>query len=81
MKLSEAELTRSHGDSRRGFLRTMGSLTAAAAASPQRAGAAVQPQIPQVRIGKHSIPRLICGSNPFGGLSHISELIDREMHE
>jgi hypothetical protein len=81
MKLSEAELSRSHGDSRRGFLRTMGSLTAAAAVSPQRAGAAVQPQLPQIRIGKHSIPRLICGSNPFGGLSHISELIDREMHE
>jgi hypothetical protein len=81
MKCLEADLARSHGDSRRAFLRIAGGWTAAMAASPGGAGAAEQQQLPQIRIGKHSISRLICGGNPFGGLSHISGFIDREMHE
>ncbi len=69
------------GASRRDFMRTAGSVAAAAAGLPQRASSAEQQKLPQVHWGKHSIPRLVCGSNPFGGLSHLSGFINREMRQ
>ncbi len=37
------------------------------------------PALPQVRLGPYSVSRLICGSNPFNGGSHLSGFVDREM--
>ncbi len=67
------------GPSRRHFMRTVGSVAAAAAATPLGASAAEQMKVPRVQWGKNSISRLICGSNTFGGLSHWSGFINREM--
>ena len=63
--------------SRRNFLLTAGAVTAAAGTAPGSAEAAEE-KLPQVRFGKHSISRLICGTNPFGALSHLSPMIDFE---
>ena len=62
-------------------MRTVGTVAAAAAASPLASSGAEERKLPQVRFGKHSIPRLICGSNTFGGLSHLSAMINREMRQ
>lgn len=68
-------------DSRRGFLKTVGALPAAMAAMPNGAVAADEPKLPLVKFGKYSISRMICGSNPFGGLSHLSTFINYEMRQ
>ncbi len=78
MNISEVPLARGRDASRRNFLKTVGTLSAAAG-TPRFATSAEAPRLPQVRIGKHSIPRLVCGSNIFGGLSHWSGFINREM--
>jgi hypothetical protein len=66
--------------SRRDFIKAVGTVPAAVAAWPLVSGAAEEPQqLPQVHWGKHSISRLVCGSNTFGGLSHLSAFINREM--
>jgi hypothetical protein len=39
----------------------------------------VEKRMPQLRIGKYSISRLICGNNPFGGGSHLSTFVNKEM--
>ena len=64
--------------SRRDFLVTAGTLAAAAGAVSNSAGAAEAQKLPQIKIGKYSISRLICGSNPFGAMSHTSSMIDFE---
>ena len=38
-------------------------------------------QMPTVRLGSHTISRLIVGGNPFKGYSHFSEQLDRQMRE
>ncbi|MGB2819348.1 MAG: hypothetical protein WBF17_00100, partial [Phycisphaerae bacterium] len=37
--------------------------------------------LPQLRLGKYSISRLICGNNPFGAGSHLSVFVNRQMRE
>jgi hypothetical protein len=66
--------------SRRDFLLTTGAVAATAGAVPS-AVAAEEPKLPQVKIGKYSISRLICGSNPFGALSHLSPMVDFELRQ
>ena len=70
-------------DSRRGFLKRVGALSAAAVAA---AGAAdvpaaprQKPKLPRIRLGRHSISRLICGNNCFGAGSHLSVFVNHEM--
>jgi hypothetical protein len=58
--------------SRRNFLKTAGALPAAAAA------AAPQP-VPQIRLGRHTISRVICGANPFNAGSHLSVFFNQEL--
>jgi hypothetical protein len=41
--------------------------------------AAATKAMPQIRIGKHSLSRLICGSNPFHAGSHLSVFVNNEM--
>ncbi len=36
-------------------------------------------KLPQIPFGKHSISRLVCGSNPFHGGSHLSTFVNHEM--
>ena len=68
---------------RRDFLRKVGTLPAALVAAAPGADAstapAEEPKLPQVRLGPHSISRLICGANPFNGGSHLSVFVNHEM--
>jgi len=45
---------------------------ASAASSPE-------PALPQIRLGEHTISRLICGANPFNAGSHLSVFVNHEM--
>ena len=60
---------------RRDFLKT------GAMASPALVSAAGEsgPQLPQVRLGRYSISRLICGSNTFNAGSHLSVFVNHEL--
>jgi hypothetical protein len=79
-EMSEANSDAPDTDSRRGFLQKLGVLAPAVAALPVVAEAAVdQPPFPRIRLGKYSISRLILGSNPVGGTSHLSDMLDKEM--
>ena len=65
-------------NSRRDFLQKVGTL-AAVSGLAARANADPQPKVPTVRFGKYDVSRLIIGSNPVAGLSHLSHMIDVEM--
>ena len=70
---------------RREFLKKAVALPAALAVAKHVGGAgnkpAARPKLPQLRLGKHSISRLICGANPFNGGSHLSVFVNRQMKE
>jgi len=72
-------------DSRRSFLKKAGALPAALMAAGYSAGAsggeAAGPKLPQIRLGEHSISRLVCGANPFNAGSHLSVFVNRQMRE
>jgi len=38
-------------------------------------------KLPQIRLGKYSLSRLICGNNTFTGGSHLSVFVNREMRK
>lgn len=80
MKTSDSLVSRNLDGSRRSFLRTAGTLPAVVAALSSE-GAAQEQMLPQVKWGKYSISRLLCGSNPFGGLSHLSAMINYEFRQ
>jgi hypothetical protein len=67
--------------SRRGFLRAAGALPVLPVLGESLARAAEAPKLPQVRFGKHTISRLVCGANPFSGISHISSMLNYEMKQ
>jgi hypothetical protein len=67
--------------SRRGFLLGTGALVASAGSLSNADPAAEAQKLPQIKIGKYSISRLICGCNPFGALSHTSPMIDFEFRQ
>jgi len=77
------------GDCRRQFLKTLGAALPAAALACQgpqvaAAPAAAQPAaqgLPQIKLGKYSISRLICGANPFNAGSHLSVFVNHQMRE
>jgi hypothetical protein len=77
-------------EARRDFLKTMGVLPAAvatgggattAAEGPSRPVSVDQRTLPQIKLGPHSISRLVCGANPFNGGSHLSIFVNRSMRE
>jgi hypothetical protein len=79
-------LSAGQGDrGRRGFLRKLGVLPAAWMAAGGSAEAsdapAGQSKMPQIRLGPHSISRLICGTNPFSAGSHLSVFVNRQMRQ
>jgi len=61
---------------RRDFMQKIGTL---AAVPGLAAGAAPQPAMPTVQLGKHRVSRLIMGVNTIGGGSHLSRMIDLEL--
>jgi hypothetical protein len=69
--------------SRRHFLKAVGSLPAALAMAQGADGVHAEPApaatLPQIRLGPHSVSRLICGANPFNGGSHLSVFVNHEM--
>jgi hypothetical protein len=69
--------------SRRDFLKAAGVapalLLAAQCSREGLAAASEESKLPQIAFGKHHISRLICGSNPFNGGSHLSDFVNREM--
>jgi hypothetical protein len=71
--------------SRREFLRRLGALPVAAIAAEQMAtGSSAQSaeaKLPLIKFGKYSLSRLICGTNPFNGGSHLSVFVNRAMRE
>jgi len=69
-----------HGG-RRDFLKKAVALPAALAAVQRGAGAkpADKAKLPQIRLGRYSLSRLICGANPFGAGSHLSVFVNHEM--
>jgi hypothetical protein len=80
-------MTRDHGG-RREFLKTMAATAAAIAAARLAAGGEAPPAapateqaLPQIRLGKHSISRLVVGNNPFGAGSHLSVFVNNQMRE
>ena len=81
--MSASDHGRADSGGRRDFLRKAGALPAALMAGGCAAEAEdVAPKktaMPQIRIGPHSISRLICGSNPFNGGSHLSVFVNRQM--
>ena len=67
---------------RRDFLKQAGAVSAAMMASGcSEAAPAERPKLPQIRLGPHSISRLICGANPFSGGSHLSVFVNHQMRE
>ena len=68
---------------RREFLKKAVALPAALAAARCGAEAADAPaektKLPQLRIGRYSLSRLICGANPFGAGSHLSVFVNHQM--
>jgi len=69
---------------RREFLRKAVVLPAALVAAGRAKGAAAQPdkaKLPHILLGKHSLSRLICGTNPFNAGSHLSVFVNRQMRE
>ena len=68
------------GGGRRDFLKKAVTLPAALVAARCSAAApAAETELPQIRLGKHSISRLVCGSNTFNGGSHLSVFVNHEL--
>lgn len=68
--------------SRREFLKDSGLLAVAAMAAGQATNtSAAETKLPQINFGKYSLSRLICGTNPFNGGSHLSIFVNRAMKE
>jgi len=72
---------------RRDFLKKAGALPAALMAAgtgcdgSAAEGKSENATLPQIRLGKYSISRLICGANCFNGGSHLSTFVNRQMKE
>lgn len=75
---------------RREFLKTAGAMPIAAAigastaTSPATASASPAVDVaslPQLRLGSHSVSRVVCGANCFNGGSHLSIFVNHAMKE
>jgi len=67
---------------RRDFLKKAVALPAALVGAQYGAAAPAaetKPKLPQIRLGKHAISRLVCGANPFGAGSHLSVFVNHQM--
>ena len=67
---------------RREFLKQVGTAPVAIAAASAAYGASAVAEthaLPQIRLGEHSVSRLICGDNPFKANSHLSVSLNQHM--
>jgi len=71
---------RTSGPDRRAFLRGAAAGIGMAALGAGAAAAAEAP-MPTIQLGKHKVSRLVCGSNPLLGYSHMSGLMSQIMTE
>ncbi len=82
--MTAAEASRSNDD-RREFLKKVGTLPVAMAAAGSGVAASAKSvdgsTLPQIKFGPHSVSRLICGANCFGGGSHLSCFVNHQMQE
>jgi len=71
--------------SRRQFLKSLGVLPVAAMAAERvttaSAAQTAEAKLPLIKFGKASLSRLICGTNPFNGGSHLSVFVNRQMNQ
>jgi hypothetical protein len=71
--------------SRREFLKKAGAvpvgLVAAQCATSAPGAPSEKPKLPQIRLGEHSVSRLICGANTFNGGSHLSVFFNKKLRE
>ena len=68
--------------SRRDFLQQAAGLTVAVAALPPAAADTkppAQPLLPTIKLGPHSVTRLILGGNPIYGYAHFNKLFSQHM--
>ncbi len=66
--------------SRRDFLQEAATLTAAVATlAPAVADSKTQPDFPSIKLGPHTVNRLILGGNPIYGYSHFNKLLSQHM--
>jgi len=49
--------------------------------TPSAEATSAAPLLPTIRLGEHSITRLIVGSNPISGYSYMGPILDRHMQE
>lgn len=49
--------------------------------TPSAEATSAAPLLPTIRLGEHSITRLIAGSNPISGYSYMGPILDRHMQE
>jgi len=78
--------TEGHARGRRRFLKTVAAMPVALAAArhgdaASAAAPAAETKLPQIRLGPHSVSRLICGANPFGAGSHLSVFVNYQLKE
>ncbi len=69
---------------RRDFLKAAGAASLGLAAARESWATAAAPEnakLPQVPFGKYHLSRLICGSNPFNGGSHLSFFVNEQMRD
>jgi hypothetical protein len=82
--MSTLNLPRCNQTSRREFLRKSGALAVATIAAEQAtlvSASSGKTELPQIRFGEYSLSRLICGTNPFNGGSHLSVFVNHAMKE
>ena len=66
-------------ESRRGFLGKSAILSGVAALSAAKASEAAT--LPQMRLGKYSLSRLVVGNNMFGGGTHLSIFLNKHLKQ
>jgi hypothetical protein len=72
---------------RRAFLQQAAGLAACLSAATAPATTAAEPSgksdplLPTIKLGKHSVTRLIIGGNPIYGYSHFNQILSRSMTE
>ena len=82
--MSTSNLPGCNQTSRREFLRKSGMLAVAAIAATKAtttSASITEVKLPQIQFGKYSLSRLICGTNPFNGGSHLSVFVNHAMKE
>lgn len=88
MNPTKRDSTQPQDASRRDFLRAAAAVPVALvaaqtaiAAEPAPPAPVEEPKLPQIRLGQHSVSRLICGANCFNAGSHLSIFVNRQMRE